>query len=219
MTIFSRPIFLIALLAAFILTGLFGGPENPFDIAVIHRLADIRHAYPQFASLVVIITQFGSAYATLGLGLLASACLAFRKKLRLALLLAATVIIERLTVDGLKLIVGRPRPDFDLHPVMTHSSSFPSGHSANSMAVFVAVALIAAPPAWRRPALAVAISLGRIVGATRPFLGVHWPSDVVGGWALGLLVVALALAAGRRSGAIEAQHDVVGRHRSAVSED
>ncbi|MGH6729368.1 MAG: phosphatase PAP2 family protein, partial [Sphingomicrobium sp.] len=132
---------------------------------------------------------------------------------------AATVIIERLTVDGLKLVIGRPRPDFDLHPVMTHSSSFPSGHSANSMAVFVAVAMIAAPPAWRRPALAVAISLGLVIGATRPFLGVHWPSDVVGGWALGLLVVALALAAGRRSGTIEAQHDIVGRHRSAVGED
>ena len=219
MKIFSSPVAICALVVVFLLAGLFGGPENPFDIAMIHRLADIRHAHPQFTSFVVIVTQLGSAYATLGLGLLASAWLAFRKKLRPAILLAATVIIERLTLDGLKLIVGRPRPDFDLHPVMTHSSSFPSGHSANSLAVFVAVAMIAAPPAWRLPALAIAISLGLIVGATRPFLGVHWPSDVIGGWAWGLLVVALCLAVGRRSGAIEAQHDIVGGHRSAVSED
>lgn len=219
MKIFSNPATICALVLVSLLAGLFGGPENPFDIAMIHRLTDIRHTQPQFTSLVVIITQLGSVYATLGLGLLASGWLAVRSKARPAMLLASTVIIERLTVDGLKLVIGRPRPDFDLHPVMTHSSSFPSGHSANSMAVFVAVAMIAAPPAWRRPALAVAISLGLIIGATRPFLGVHWPSDVIGGWALGLLVVALAMAAGRRSGAIEAQHDIVGRHSSAVGED
>ena len=219
MKIFSSPATIGALVLVFLFAGLFGGPENPFDIAMIHRLTDIRQAHPQFASLVVIVTQLGSVYATLGLGLLASAWLAVRSKVRLAMLLAATVIIERLTVDGLKLIIGRPRPDFDLHPVMTHSSSFPSGHSANSMAVFVAVAMIAAPPAWRRPALAVAISLGLIIGATRPFLGVHWPSDVIGGWAWGLLVVTLSLAAGRRSGAIEAQHDIVGRHLPPASKD
>ena len=219
MRIFSSPATLTVLLLIFVMAGLFGGPENPLDIAVNHRLSGIRQANPQFTSLVVIATQLGSIYATLALGLLASAWLAIRNRLRPALLLAATVIIERLTVDGLKLIIGRPRPGFDLHPVVTSSSSFPSGHSANSMAVFVAVALIAAPLAWRRPALGAAIFLSLVIGTTRIFLGVHWPSDVVGGWAWGLLVVAVALAAGRRSGAIEAQHDVIGRHRLPAGKD
>lgn len=87
------------------------------------------------------------------------------------------------------------------------------------MAVFVSVALIAAPPAWRKPAVMFAILMSILVGFTRPYLGVHWPSDVIGGWALGLIAAGLAFAWGRRSGAIEAQHDVVGRHLPPVRED
>ena len=212
MTIISRPAAIIALLLIFLLAGLLGGPGNLIDVTMIHWLTAIRHSHPQFTSLMVVVTQVGSIYATLGLGLLASTALAIRHHRRAAILLAALTIAERLTVDGLKLVIGRPRPGFDLHPVATSSSSFPSGHSANSMAVFVAVALIAAPPAWRRSALAIAICVSCTVGLTRIFLGVHWPSDVVGGWALGLLIVGLFAIAGRRSGAIETQHDVVGRH-------
>jgi undecaprenyl-diphosphatase len=218
MTIISRPAAIIAMLLIFVLAGLLGGPGNSVDVAVIHWLAAIRHSNPQFTSLVVAMTQLGSIYATLGLGLLMSAALAFRHHRRAAILLAAITIVERMTVDGLKLVVGRPRPGFDLHPVATSSSSFPSGHSANSMAVFVAVALIAIPPAWRRSALAIAMCISGIIGLTRIFLGVHWPSDVVGGWALGLLIVGLFVIAGRTSGAIEAQHDVVGRHLPPSSE-
>jgi len=219
MKIISRPAAMLTLLALLVSASLFGGPENRFDVAAIHWLANIRHAQPQLTSIIVILTQLGSIYATLGLGLLASAWLATRKQYRAAFLLALTVMLERLTVDGLKMIVGRPRPGFDLHPVMTSSSSFPSGHSANSMAAFVAVAVIVTPPAWRRFALISAICLSIVVGLTRVFLGVHWPSDVAGGWTLGLLIVGLALIVGRRSGAIEAQHDIVGRHFPPVRED
>ena len=218
MTIFSRPPILLALLAIFIFSGLSGGPVNSFDAAASGWMADLRHSHPQLTSLTAILTQLGSIYATLGLGLLVSALLAARREFPKASLLVGTVIFERLSVDGLKLLIGRPRPDLDL-PFMPGSASFPSGHSANSMAVFVAVALIAVPPAWRRSALAAAIGLSILVGLTRIILGVHWPSDVVGGWALGLLIVGLALTIGRRSGAIEAQHDVVGGHFPPIRED
>lgn len=219
MTIFSRPTVIAVLAIVLILTFLLGGPENRWDVAAIHWLMEARHAHPQFTSFVAVLTQLGSVYATLGLGLLASAILYWRGKRPLAWLLAGTVVGERLILDGLKLIVGRPRPDFDLHPVMTHSSSFPSGHSANSMAVFVAIALLAAPTMYRRAALAIAVCASLLVGMTRPFLGVHWPSDVIGGWTLGLLIVAGALRIGRRSGAIEAEHHVVGRHGASIGQD
>ena len=218
MMIFSRPPVLLALLAIFILSGVLGGPVNSFDTAASGWMADLRHSHPQLTSLTAILTQLGSIYATLGLGLLVSALLAARREFPKASLLAGTVVFERLSVDGLKLLIGRPRPDLDL-PFMPGSASFPSGHSANSMAVFVAVALIAVPPAWRRSALAAAIGLSILVGLTRIILGVHWPSDVIGGWAWGLIVVGLAMAAGRRSGAIKAQHDIVGRHLPPIRED
>ena len=90
------------------------------------------------------------------------------------------------------LLGDRSRPAFDLHPVATHSSSFPSGHAGNSMAVFLAIALIAVPRAHRRAAVIAALVATFLIGLTRPLLGVHWPSDVVAGWAVG---AAIALAA------------------------
>ena len=218
MTIFSRPV-LLALLAIFILAGLLGGPENGFDIAANQWAAELRDAYPQLTSLAAILTQLGSVYATLGLGLLACAILAVRMRGRAALLLAAIVLLERVSVDGMKSALARPRPDLELLPFMLGSFSFPSGHSANSMAAFTAIALIAVPRRWRGPALATAILLSLTIGLTRIILGVHWPTDVIGGWAWGLLAVGFAMSLARQSGAIEAEHDVIGRHLPPAGKD
>ena len=87
-------------------------------------------------------------------------------------------------MDNLKLLYARPRPAFDLHPTMIDSFSFPSGHTSNSMTAFVLFALLVVPAESRKAALAIAIPLAVLVGLTRPFLGVHWPSDIVGGWCL-----------------------------------
>jgi undecaprenyl-diphosphatase len=122
--------------------------------------------------------------------------------------LGATVVGERLVIDGLKLLIDRTRPSFDLHPVVTHSSSFPSGHAGNSMAVFLSIALIAAPRAYRVRAVIAALLASLLVGSTRPFLGVHWPSDVIGGWSLGaaIAIIAWTIAEGRGSTAAQQQH-------------
>jgi undecaprenyl-diphosphatase len=219
MTNFSRTLLLFVLLATFVLTGLVGGPENMFDVAANQWAAELRRAHPQLTSLAAILTYLGSIYVTLGLGLSACLILAVRRRPHPASLLGATIVVERLSVDGMKLVIARPRPNLELLPFMPGSYSFPSGHSANSMAIFTAVALFAVPPHWRRLALAAAICLSFVIGLTRIFLGVHWPSDVLGGGAWGLLITALALWAGRRSGAIEAEHDVVGGHLPPTVED
>ena len=69
--------------------------------------------------------------------------------------------------------------------------------------------------------LIAAILISFTIGLTRVFLGVHWPSDVVGGWALGLATVLLAVAAGRSVGALplETEHEVVGRHGNAADQN
>ena len=219
MSIFSRPYLLVALAFVAVVTGLLGGRRNPIDVEALRWLAQIRDSSPHLTSFVAILTQLGSAYATLGLGLAASFGLLWRRQRDKALLLVVAVAGERLVMDGLKLAIGRPRPPLEDIVAMPQSSSFPSGHSGNSMAVFVSIALIAAPPAWRKAAAMFAMLMSVLVGLTRPYLGVHWPSDVVGGWALGLLAAGIIFAWGQRSGAIEAQHDIVGRHLPPVRED
>jgi undecaprenyl-diphosphatase len=81
---------------------------------------------------------------------------------------------------------ARARPEEHLQMVEVHYKSFPSGHSANSMIVYLSLALLLAPERHRRGWVTAAIILSLLVGISRPMLGVHWPSDVLGGWSFGL---------------------------------
>lgn len=86
----------------------------------------------------------------------------------------------------IKLVIERPRPRGGL--VAVSSYSWPSGHAASSIALYGALAVLAARPAGRSARVAIWIGLGvlsGLIGATRVYLGVHYPSDVVAGWMVG----------------------------------
>ena len=105
-----------------------------------------------------------------------------------AWLVTAVVLIAPLT-SLLKELFGRVRPDFAEGGARYESLSFPSGHSSG-IATLVTIALILAWPLLARRArywaLAAGIVLVVLVGLTRMWLGVHFLSDVVGGWSLGV---------------------------------
>lgn len=104
------------------------------------------------------------------------------------------VMIGRGLAEVQKLWIARVRPEVEPHLVVVKTSSFPSGHAANSMIFYLALALIlTAGTRWHRPAAAVAVLLALFIGASRVMLGVHWPSDVIGGWAFGALWVLATL--------------------------
>ena len=91
-------------------------------------------------------------------------------------------------VEAQKVQLGRIRPDEHPHLVTAYSLSFPSGHSANAMVTYVAMALILArTPGPRKPWMIAALLLTALIGISRVMLGVHWPSDVVAGWSFGFL--------------------------------
>lgn len=193
------PSFLMPVLALLILflCGWIGGPQNSFDLGTVAQAVKLRSHDPLLTTAPALLTQLGNAYALLPLSGIIIVLLYAVGRRRSALLIFLTVAGERLLLDGLKILVQRPRPELDSHPVLTHSFSFPSGHAANTMTVFVAIALFALPERHRRWTVPVAIALAAVIGATRPWLGVHWPTDIVGGWMLAYLSIAAALWAER----------------------
>ncbi len=189
------PLSVIAMaLALFAAAGLIGGPGLVRDVFAIQSLAAVRTAHIGLANGAIMVTQLGSAEGLLAILLLAVALLAFARRRRDAVALVGIVIGGRVAIELLKLAIGRERPFFAPYPVDVHSLSFPSGHAGNSMITLLAIALIAASARWRGVAVASAVVASLVIGATRPFLGVHWPTDVIGGWAFGIAWVTALVA-------------------------
>jgi undecaprenyl-diphosphatase len=183
---------LAAAIGVFLFLEWIGGSTYPLDVAAIREGALWRALHPQAEGLIILYTHLGSAPALLSMAALGAGWLWWRRERARAAALLGAVLGTRMGVEILKLVVDRARPSLDPHPVVVHSQSFPSGHASNSMATFLALALFVAPPSWRKPAVAAAVTASLVMGATRPLLGVHWPSDVLGGWIFGASVTLLA---------------------------
>ncbi len=107
-----------------------------------------------------------------------------------ALIAAATITGSTLAAQA-KLLFGRARPDLVEHLVPVGGLSFPSGHATNSAVIYLTLALlisqVAHGRATRRYIVGTAVLLVGVIGISRVYLGVHWPSDVLAGWSIGTL--------------------------------
>ncbi len=131
--------------------------------------------------------------------LLGAGWLLYRGKRRSSLLLLIASFTGRGLVILAKAYFARMRPDEHLRLAEVHYQSFPSGHSANSMIVYLGIALLAVEhPEHRRWAIAAALLLTLLIGLSRPMHGVHWPSDVIAGWSFGAFWLLLVIAVGER---------------------
>lgn len=103
-------------------------------------------------------------------------------------------------LEGLKPLVARPRPELWPRLVPESDFSFPSGHALASATLFPLLAhtLARVRPDRAAQAYALAVALALFVSFGRLYLGVHWPSDVLGGWALGATQTAVAYRLVRR---------------------
>ena len=188
----------VAGLAALWLTMLTLG-AGPFDGAVLEVV--YGRGTPGVREVALALTRLGDAPVLIAIMFLAALVAAFwRKSARLALLIVAVVLTGRLLISAQKYGIARIRPSDHEHLDLVTNPSFPSGHAGNSMSVYLTIALVlSSGTRWAHSAAAAAVTLSVLIGISRNVLGVHWPSDVVGGWAFGLLWVLVALPLAERT--------------------
>lgn len=156
------------------------------------------------------ITALGSATV---LGLVTFACagyLLMRRRYRMLVLLTVATVGGLVVSLLLKDFFARPRPEFAAPDMYVTTSSFPSGHSMLSAVVYLTLgALLARTSKQYRIKLyfvTVALIVTMLVGFSRIYLGVHYPTDVLAGWSFGLIWATLCWLAARflqRRGAVE----------------
>lgn len=116
--------------------------------------------------------------------------LLLRRQFHASLYLALSVGGGMLASSLLKMLFARPRPDLVAHGSYVYTTSFPSGHSMMSTAVFFTLAALLASLESslriRAYLLSIAALFSFLVGVSRVYLGVHWPSDVLAGWTAGV---------------------------------
>ncbi|MCM6775766.1 phosphatase PAP2 family protein [Nocardia sp. CDC159] len=148
-------------------------------------------------SVAKVITDMGSPTAMTALTLAACAWFAWRRDWPRLIFLAVTAAGSAVIGTTVKPLVGRQRPPVTDQLVVFTNQSFPSGHALGSTVVVGALTVLAALSLQRRAAR-LALSLVAIifvvaVGLSRVYLGVHWLTDVLGGWAIGLLWLGICL--------------------------
>ena len=199
----ERPLALVslaALAALWLAMLLLGAGDGDREVLMALYAGD----EPGLALAAMGFTYLGNWPTVVAVTVLGAAWLSYRGKRRAALVLLIASFSGRLLVILEKAYFARLRPEEHLRLAEVHYQSFPSGHAANSMIVYLSLALLAFDdPQHRRWAVAGAVLLSFLIGFSRPMLGVHWPSDVVAGWAFGLfwtlLVVGLSSRWDRRA--------------------
>ena len=176
------------------------GAPTSFDLGVRAAVRSLES--PFMTSVMWGASVFGAPKYLAPLALVAAAVFLYRGWRRGALLTLVMVLGTVVLDVGLKHLFARarPQPFFDFYP-LPGSYSFPSGHAMFSACFFGGIAALVAhrlDSRVRQVALwAAALALALLIGVSRIYLGVHYPSDVLGGYAVGVVWVA-ALALGDR---------------------
>ena len=196
---------LIGLAIAWAVMLLFGAMEFDRGLLLYFYAGD----QPEAAVVARWLTELGGGpilLAATGFGL---GFLLVRRDWRGALQLTGITLTGRLLVELQKDWTARVRPDAIGHLVPVDSLAFPSGHAANATMVWLCLALLLSHGGRGRAfAVWAAVWLILAVGLSRIMLGVHWPSDVIAGWAFGLFWTILLLRLSGRD---------LGEGRSAVT--
>lgn len=218
-----QPRFILPTAAAFAFLGLaifvVAGRDFAFDTRLVMLFRDAADPSTPlgpawFREMMRDVTALGSFVGLGTMTVVAALTLRLCGHWRLALGLVATVLSGVVASTLLKIAIGRERPDIVEHAALTFTASFPSGHAFLSAVVLLSIAGFVGIASRRadisRICLWTAWLLIVAIGVSRIYLGVHWPSDVLGGWCLGITWSSIAVAwLGRLATAAEARETAV----------
>ncbi len=181
----------LALLFAFVLLPLWGFAEladevrdaEPFvfDEPVLRFAQSMAHEGLDRAFLVA--SDLGYAWGVVPFDVLLVVVLAWKRRFRESVFAAAALGGSALLNLAAKQFFARERPTLWESISPEDTFSFPSGHAMGSMTLAVVLLLLAWPTRWRWPLAVVLAAFVAMVGLSRIYLGVHYPSDILAGWA------------------------------------
>lgn len=165
-------------------------PTFPGDEGALVRFQALHTGW--LDSTAMAFANMGLFWVVVPVVMVLTGCLILARRYADACMIVAAGLMIGIG-DGLKLVVDRPRPDYQLLGPFQSGLSFPSGHTL--LAVIMGGVLCYLVGHWVKPLLLRrAIQVGLIsavvmMGASRVYLGVHWPSDVIGAYAFGAMAL------------------------------
>jgi undecaprenyl-diphosphatase len=166
------------------------GETQAFDAYVANAGLMLRTAHPWIADVMRDLSGLGSVVVLALVTAAACGFLSITRSRATAVVVATAVTTGAIAMLLFKELFGRARPDGTLAQILVDGPSFPSGHASMSAVVFLTLGVLVMRLQSRRRerayVLGLAVVLTVLVGASRAAMGVHWATDVVGGWALGI---------------------------------
>lgn len=209
---------LLGLLGFLVLAALvLAHPEPlPMDRA-LHRFL-LEHRTP-IGDIAKVVTALGTAPVVLPVLLVASALWARARGRWWLVVVAPLLLLAGMAVRYSSMwLIDRPRPPVEDWLVLASGQSFPSGHTTTAaLAYGLSVVLLAGSlrrGAVRTVLMALLLAVAGLAGVSRVVLGVHWPTDVLGGWCLALFLVSVSTVLLARLG--RARDDTSGRNPAGL---
>lgn len=187
--IYGLIVFIATLVFIGVAVGVQTGYLDGFDDAVRYRVYSMRS--DKLTVFWRFITHSGDRYVVIILGIILLLIKSLREKYGVKFAIAA--LSSTALYQIMKYIFQRPRPDLALRLIEQGGYSFPSGHSMNCLVSYgILIYLLLKYCENRRLAKILSVGLGLLtilVGFSRVYVGVHYPTDIIGGWSLGIAVL------------------------------
>ncbi|MEO6333637.1 MAG: phosphatase PAP2 family protein [Pyrinomonadaceae bacterium] len=187
-------------LLGWIVTGPLKQYPASFDTNVRYAMRQIQS--PMWTTFFLAITKLGSTVYLMIIGSAVGLVLIVYRRFRSLLILIVAMVGQAALDHGCKLLFARPRPSALINYQSPESYSFPSGHAVASLSLYFAIAWIVSSrlenPSIKVALWVVSVVLVFLIGMSRVYIGVHYPTDVLAGFIAALIWMAGVMSADRK---------------------